>query len=181
MTNPRYTGRQVWNRQRKDEVLLDVHDVALGHTTKMRWNDQDKWIFSDAVVAPADHRRGDLPPGPGGPGRRRAPARAPASAHRPGTPTCWAACCSAACATARCKATGPTTLAYYRCRFPAEYALANKLQHPRNVFVREDEVLARLDAWLARQFDPARLPATIEALAASQQTTPSRQPVTALP
>ncbi len=31
LTNPRYTGRQVWNRQRKDEVLLDVNDVALGH------------------------------------------------------------------------------------------------------------------------------------------------------
>ena len=47
LINPRYTGRQVWNRQRKDEVLIDVHDVALGHTTKMRWNDQDKWIFSE--------------------------------------------------------------------------------------------------------------------------------------
>jgi len=28
----------VWNRQRKDEVLLDVQDVALGFTTKQRWN-----------------------------------------------------------------------------------------------------------------------------------------------
>lgn len=26
--NPRYTGRQVWNRQRKDEVLIDVHFCA---------------------------------------------------------------------------------------------------------------------------------------------------------
>ena len=47
-----YTGRQVWNRQRKDEVLLDVHDVALGHTTVMRWNDPDKWIFSEQIVHP---------------------------------------------------------------------------------------------------------------------------------
>ena len=39
LANPRYTGRQVWNRQRKDEVLIDVEDVALGHTAKMRWND----------------------------------------------------------------------------------------------------------------------------------------------
>jgi hypothetical protein len=53
LTNPRYTGRQVWNRQRKDEVLIDVHDVALGHTTKMRWNDQDQWIHSDEAVHPA--------------------------------------------------------------------------------------------------------------------------------
>lgn len=33
LTNPRYTGHQVWNRQRTDEVLLDVNDVALGNTT----------------------------------------------------------------------------------------------------------------------------------------------------
>src|SRR6266496_542966 len=52
LTNPRYTGRQVWNRQRKDEVLLDVHDVALGHTTKMRWNEAGKWIYSEEVVHP---------------------------------------------------------------------------------------------------------------------------------
>src|SRR4051794_31165318 len=29
LTNLRYTGRQVWNKQRKDEVLIDVDDVAL--------------------------------------------------------------------------------------------------------------------------------------------------------
>jgi recombinase len=28
LMNPRYTGRQVWNRQRKDEVLIDVHDTG---------------------------------------------------------------------------------------------------------------------------------------------------------
>ncbi len=44
---PRYTGRQVWNREREDEVLIDVHDIALGHTAKMRWNDQARWIWSD--------------------------------------------------------------------------------------------------------------------------------------
>jgi hypothetical protein len=38
LANPRYTGRQVWNKQRTDEVLLDVNDVALGHTSIMRWN-----------------------------------------------------------------------------------------------------------------------------------------------
>src|SRR4051812_10338814 len=33
LTNPRYTGRQVWNKQRKAEILIDVEDVALGHET----------------------------------------------------------------------------------------------------------------------------------------------------
>ena len=32
--NPRYTGHQVWNRQRHDEVLIEVQNVALGHETK---------------------------------------------------------------------------------------------------------------------------------------------------
>jgi site-specific DNA recombinase len=50
LSNPRYTGRQVWNKQRKDEVLLDVHDVGLGYQTKMRWNDPASWIWSDAPV-----------------------------------------------------------------------------------------------------------------------------------
>jgi site-specific DNA recombinase len=41
LANPRYTGRQIWNKQRTDEVLLDVDDVALGHTPVMRWNHHD--------------------------------------------------------------------------------------------------------------------------------------------
>ena len=41
LTNPRYTGHQIWNKQRTDEVLLDVDDVALGHTAVMRWNHPD--------------------------------------------------------------------------------------------------------------------------------------------
>ncbi len=50
--NPRYTGRRVWNRQRKDEVLIDVADVALGHTAKMRWNEDGKWIYSEQIAHP---------------------------------------------------------------------------------------------------------------------------------
>ena len=48
--NPRYTGRQVWNKQRKDEVLLDVQDVGMGYETRMRWNDPKTWVWSDAIV-----------------------------------------------------------------------------------------------------------------------------------
>lgn len=43
---------------------------------------------------------------------------------------------------------------YYRCRFPQEYALANKVEHPRNVYLREDAAVPRLDRWLARLFEP---------------------------
>jgi hypothetical protein len=42
----------VWNRQRTDEVLLDVGNVALGHTAKQRWNPADKWVFSEQRAHP---------------------------------------------------------------------------------------------------------------------------------
>ncbi len=61
-------------------------------------------------------------------------------------------------------------LAYYRCRFPSEYALANKISHPRNVYVRETDVLPGLDAWLAEEFAPHRIAETIDDLTAAQHT-----------
>ena len=63
LANPRYTGRQVWNKQPKSEVLIDVNDVGLGHTTKQTWNEQGKWIWSDQVVhgAVAELRMRDWP------------------------------------------------------------------------------------------------------------------------
>lgn len=39
---------------------------------------------------------------------------------------------------------------YYRCRFPAEHGLANKLEHPRNIYLAEREMLSPLDQWLSR-------------------------------
>jgi hypothetical protein len=66
---PPATGRQVWNKQRKDEVLADVQDVALGHETKLRWNDEQALIWSadivqEPLVTDADFQRS----------RRRSPA-----------------------------------------------------------------------------------------------------------
>lgn len=52
LLSPRYTGVQVWNRQRKDEVLIDVTDITLGHTTRQRWNDPSQWIYSSRPAHP---------------------------------------------------------------------------------------------------------------------------------
>ncbi|WP_372442463.1 zinc ribbon domain-containing protein [Actinomadura nitritigenes] len=54
--------------------------------------------------------------------------------------------------------------AYYRCRFPAEDALANKIVHPKVVYLREAEIIEDIDAWLATAFSPARIQATIAAM-----------------
>src|SRR5262249_12931754 len=58
--------------------------------------------------------------------------------------------------------------AYYRCRFPDQYAIANKLAHPRNVYVREDQLTEPLDDWLLTALAPHNLEATIDAMHASQ-------------
>jgi hypothetical protein len=54
--------------------------------------------------------------------------------------------------------------AYYLCRFPAEYALANKISHPKNVYLREAEVLGEVDDWLAELFAPDAIDATVTEL-----------------
>jgi len=38
LRNPRYTGHQVWNRQRTDKDLADPADISLGLKDVQRWN-----------------------------------------------------------------------------------------------------------------------------------------------
>jgi site-specific DNA recombinase len=85
LSNPRYTGRQVWNRQRTDTDLADPADVSLGHKHVQRWNLPDGWVISSrpahkALVSEADYiaaqdvsaTRGPAPTGgPAVPERRR--------------------------------------------------------------------------------------------------------------
>ena len=53
LANPRYTGRQVWNRQRTDRDLADPADVSLGHKDVPRWNLPDGWVISKGPAHPA--------------------------------------------------------------------------------------------------------------------------------
>jgi site-specific DNA recombinase len=56
---------------------------------------------------------------------------------------------------------------YYRCRYAKEYALANHVAHPVNVYVREEQLLPAVDGWLLKIFAPHRLAETIRELAAT--------------
>jgi DNA invertase Pin-like site-specific DNA recombinase len=85
LQNPRYTGHQVWNRQRTDKDLADPADISLGHKDVQRWNLPDGWVISKrpahhALVSEADYiaaqdvsaARGPTPQGDlAGPGMRR--------------------------------------------------------------------------------------------------------------
>jgi site-specific DNA recombinase len=167
LINPRYTGHQVWNKQRKDEVLIDVDDVALGHTTKLRWNDSGAWVWSEKIVHPPIIDRDTFEQVQVMiSGRSTAPA-----AHKPHRRqhpyalrgSLWCGICER-----RMQSHWVNDAPYYRCRFPAEYALANKVEHPLNVNLREDAVIGHVDGWLALEFTPQRLSTTIRDLAAAQ-------------
>jgi site-specific DNA recombinase len=49
LANPRYTGRQVWNRQRTDHDLPG-HDDQPGRGKVMRWNTTDQWVISKILA-----------------------------------------------------------------------------------------------------------------------------------
>jgi site-specific DNA recombinase len=63
---------------------------------------------------------------------------------------------------------------YYRCRYPAEYALANVIEHPRNVYLREAVVLDPIDTWLTQIFAPPRLTDSLHRLADASTSDPTQ-------
>jgi hypothetical protein len=149
---PRYTGRRVWNRRRREEVLIDVDDVALGHETKQRWNPEGEWIWSadtvhEPLISPELFEAAQLHARAG---TQRAVDRKPRATGRP-----YALRRLISCGLCGRRMQGPWIAgrARYRCSYPNEYGLANQILHPRNIYVREDAILPQLDAWLAGLFD----------------------------
>lgn len=163
--NPRYTGFEVWAKQRREEILLDVEDVSAGHQTVMRWNGEELWIWSaerahEAIVSKEmfDAAQIRLASRSGGRGPRAAPK---ANRHYLLRGRLRCALCGRNLQGGF--ANGRT---YYRCKFGAEYAIAMKLDHPRTVNLREDDLLPRIDEWLAAVFDEAHMDDTCSAMAA---------------
>ncbi len=161
------SGRQVWNRQRKDAVLIDVRDVALGHTTKMQWNEASEWIYSDEITHPpvitsaTFSQIQDILAARGRGPCEHKPHRASRTYAFAGTLFCGV--CQR-----RMQEHWINQAPYYRCRFPAEHALANKVDHPRNVYLREDAFGTEVHSWLASLFAPGQLQHTIDLITAAQ-------------
>jgi site-specific DNA recombinase len=53
LANPRYTGRQVWNRQPTRHELIDPANTGLGHRQVQRWALPDGWVISARPSHPA--------------------------------------------------------------------------------------------------------------------------------
>ena len=162
--NLRYTGRQVWNRQRRDHVLVDVEDVAQGHLSRMRWNDRSDWVWSaelthEPIISIEDY---DLAQTQMAAGSRRPTSFKQRQANRvyilSGRVHC--ALCSH-----RMQGNFNHDANHYRCKFPSDRGAVPGMNHPKSVYVRESAIVPKLDEWIATLFDPAHLDATCEALA----------------
>jgi site-specific DNA recombinase len=169
LENPRYTGRQVWNKQRKTEVLLDIENVAEGYETKLKWNKPGDWIYSDnlahePLVTIEDFEAAQA--------IRAAAGRGRDTRERTTTTRVYQLRGRLTCSLCSRKMQGQHNhdRAFYRCRYPKEYALANHVKHPLNVYVQERDILPALDTWLATLFAPHRVRDTIAQMTAHQQT-----------
>ena len=105
LENPRYTGRQVWNRQRTDTELADPANVTLGHKSVQRWNLPDGWVISSRPAHPAlvseddfiaaqgiNAARGPVPQDAacaGGGWNQRGPTAGPRTGAGTGAPARW--------------------------------------------------------------------------------------------
>jgi site-specific DNA recombinase len=163
LLNPRYTGHQVWNKQRKVETLLNVEDVALGYETRLQWNDKGTWVWSDKIAHPPIISKDTFTQV-----ERRLASSGPSSAGRTVIRTRHGYALTGLLIHGQCgrrmQGSWNNQQAHYRCRFPSEYAIANKVDHPITVYLREAAVLGPLDAWLARAFDPSRIEHTLTSM-----------------
>ncbi len=168
LTNPRYTGVAVWGRQRRDEVLVDVEDVAAGHRTRLRWNDEEAWVRSpglahEPLIAPELFEAARVRRVANGRTTTRKPRRTPRPYLLRGL--LWCGLCKR-----RMQGSWTHDQAYYRCRYPSEYALPRGADHPPTVYVRETHIVPPLDEWISRLFEPDRLDETCRALAEAQDS-----------
>jgi len=139
LANPRYAGRQMWNRQRTDFDLVDPGNTGLGHRQVQRWNLPEGWVISKhpahaALVSEADFiaaQDATAPRGPAGPAARRYLLA--------GLLTCGQ--CGR-----RLESAWSNGRAAYRCRHGYCSATVPDPARPKNIYLREDQVLPHLAA-----------------------------------
>jgi len=129
----------VWSRQRTDSDLVDPANTGLGHRPVQRWNLPEGWVISarpahPAIISEADFvtvQDRDTRRGPGClPGR------------------CYQLAGLLKCGTCErlmesCWSNGKPA---YRCRHGHRSDTRSDPARPRNAYIREDQVLARLPA-----------------------------------
>ncbi|MGD0982190.1 MAG: recombinase family protein [Acidimicrobiales bacterium] len=160
LLNPRYLGHQVAGCQRRFDELLNADDPALGTISRQRWQGRDAWSWSEEpswpAIIPADlfervNRRITNAP--------RNHVRGPRT--EPGKYVFSGAIQCGHCGNAMFGVTMKGK-PYYRCTATgADYAVPSVPGHPPTYAVREERILAAVDAWLDELTDPDRLDSTV--------------------
>lgn len=137
----------------------------------MRWNDAARWIWSTQLTHQplVDQTTFHAV-------QARIATRSPHSSRTPrATPRPYLLRGRLNCALCQRRLQGQWIRgeAYYRCRYPAEYAAASDVEHPKSVYLREVDVVGRLDAWLAELFSPANFDHTCQILATASRSNPA--------
>ncbi|MFI0486039.1 recombinase family protein [Actinomadura sp. 9N215] len=138
--NPRYTGRQVWNRQRTDRDTAGAGGGRGGAVR--RWNPVEEWVISEQALHPALVSDEDF---------LAAQTVRAARPTRDGECRVYALAGSVVCGicTRRMDSHWANGRAGYRCRHGHTSAKLRKPDQPRNLYVREDRLLAVLPGLLA--------------------------------
>ena len=156
LSNPRYTGRQVWNRQRTDRDLADPADACLGHKSVQRWNLPDGWVISrrpahPALVSEADFIAAqDI-------SAARGPAPSAANSLAVPRPRRYLLAGLLVCGGCgrRMESAWSNGKAAYRCRHGHTTASSRGPDRLRNAYIREDRILPHLPALHLQLTGPA--------------------------
>ncbi len=169
LTNPRYLGRQVAGRQRRHDELLSARDPALGTISRQRRQSPDSWAWSEQpswpALIPADlfervNKRITTTVGT----RTRRPRSRPGQYVLAGAIRCGHCGKAMSGNTAKNKA-------YYRCvATRSDYAVPSVPGHPPTYMVREERILAAVDAWLDTLTDHDHIDATVAAILAADRS-----------
>jgi site-specific DNA recombinase len=138
LANPRYTGRQVWNRQPTAMDLIDPANTGLGHRQVQRWGLPDGWVISTRPAHPALVSEEDLIAAQG--------IRAERDGTVPGRCYRLAGLLRCGICGRRAESCWSNGRPAYRCRHGRSSASAPDPARPRNLYIREDRLLPHLPA-----------------------------------
>jgi hypothetical protein len=143
LANPRYTGRQVWNRQPTSHDLIDPANTGLGHRQVQRWTLPDGWIISARPAHTALVSEQDFITAQG--------IRAPRdTATATGRQYLLAGLLRCGICGRRLESCWANNRPAYRCRHGYTSAARPDPARPKNLYIREDRILPRIPALHAR-------------------------------
>lgn len=162
LRNEKYLGHAVWGKQRKVDQLLDVDDVAAGYVTRQRWADRSTWVNgpTDAQPPLVDQSLWDAVAA-----RivEQASGARPATRSPRSTPIPYLLRGLLHCGLCERKMVGTSShgTIRYRCMANQTRALPAYLsEHPKALYVREDQIARALDDWIPSLADPEMMAAS---------------------